>query len=175
MWEQVSWEEGVFGVLCILAGLLLCFFGYRLLKPALFCVGCFLGYIVTYTILVAANVTDPYALVFGSWGAGIVVGLLLVCLVDYIRSVLLFVRGFLAGFTFALYILGWSEYALIESVAWRWVFVVSVALVGGFLALMIRKYFDMAATSWSGSYLVILGKEHLPHMPPFPLCPCPCP
>jgi len=159
---EVTWEDGVFGGLAILGGLFLCFAGFRLFKPAVFASGTFLGYILMYSILLNTDAKDDQvAVVMGSLGFGIVCGLLLVWMVVCVAKIVLFLLGFLAGFTLAIYIMSWSgETILIESTGWRWGMIVALSLLCGILAVFVKKFFIIAATAWYGSFFVFYGKEN---------------
>jgi len=155
----VTWETGLFAVLCMLIGLILCFFGIRLLQATAFFVGVYLGYILMYSILGSSGVTNNYALIFGSLGFGILVGLFMILLLKCLVALVLFLIGFVAGWYLGIWILSWVEiqHGSIDASTWRWIVLVACGVVIGIVTACLPKLFLAIATSWVGSYLVFYG------------------
>jgi hypothetical protein len=155
---DIEWEDGVLGGLFIVMGFFLVFFGYRLFKTALFLTGVFFGYVIMYSILVNAGVTDEITLVFSSLGTGVVVGILLVWMVTCVAKAVIFLVGFLFGFMLCIYVFSWSEELLIEDNVYRWLTIVASGVVFGCLSVcVLRKIIIIISTSYYGSYFVFYG------------------
>jgi len=151
-------DEIILGIICIITGLVMCFAGYRFLKALIFLTGFYVGYWTCYAIM--TNVNADYGeyenwILFGtSIGAGLIVGLILI----FILPLGIFLLGALAGFFLAIWILSLvSSDATIQETTYRWIFIGGMALVGGVIAILLQKIVIIISSSFVGSYLLFYG------------------
>lgn len=152
-------DEIVLAVLCMITGLYLCFAGYRIVKVLLFLTGFYVGYWLCYSIMTGIDVDygeNEEWIIFGSSvGAGLLVGLVLLCLMQ----LGIFLLGCLWGFMLALWILSFVDpnSPLITEPAYKWLFIGGISLVTGILALVFQKPIIIIASSYVGSYILFYG------------------
>ncbi|KAF9318790.1 hypothetical protein BG003_010518 [Podila horticola] len=108
---NITVQAGIAGAILILAGFLLCFFGYRLFHTTMFLIGFYFFGNVSYIGMANGGVTNSTWLLVISVVVGILGGLLLVCCSRLGVAVL----GALALYTLGLWILGWKSGGLITS------------------------------------------------------------
>ncbi|KAJ3107633.1 hypothetical protein HDU97_003627 [Phlyctochytrium planicorne] len=157
--DTITVHQGILGAVCIVVGLLLLAFGYRLYKTIIFTAGFIIGSIVGYIVLTRVEPSNGYGdsrdliLLLGSFGFGLLCGGLLLCL----RKVAIFAVGALGGFFLAMFILGLKSGGLIEPQWGRYVFIGVFMLIGCLLAIRVERQLIMGATAFAGGYGVIFG------------------
>jgi hypothetical protein len=124
--ESLTPEDITFGVICIVTGLVLLFFGYALFKVAVFLAGFYMGYWVCFAIMESINVDygdqETLIIFISCLVAGLLVGLLLL----YLTTVGIFILGALTGFFLACWILSFVDpSAPVQEPLYRWL------LIGG--------------------------------------------
>lgn len=145
----------VSGILTILIGLVMLFFGYRSLKFLLFFAGFYVFSIIGYTILTKANAANgnPNVLLWGSLGIGILGGILAILVYRLGISLL----GALGGISVALWILSLKAGGLLTDDTQRIIFVVVFALVGAIVIHFAEKPVIILASSFAGAYSICYG------------------
>ena len=155
------------GILCIVLGFVLLFYGYRILKTVLFITGFYVFCkcihssslaIIGYALLTQFEPTGGYdnrdlVLIFGSLAIGIVGGLLSY----FIFRLGLFMMGALAGLLLALFLLSLKNGGLIPDPTGRIVFLVFMALLGGIVIQFFVKPLVIIFTSFDGAYSIVYG------------------
>jgi len=160
--QEVTPEGAILGVLLIIGGLILTFFGYRLMDLVLFLTGFYVGGLVSYIILINESPAGGYA----NWViivvvvlVGLVVGLLTLCL--WRLGVVLL--GGLLGLCLGLWILTWQPGGLISSETGQIIFLTVLALVCGVLTLVFMKPVLIIGTAIVGAYSFITGVDVFAH------------
>jgi len=131
-------------VLCIVFGVINCFWGYRIFKLLLslwgFFTGCSLG------IMVAEN----FQLLF-PWNIiiGVVLGIIAIFIVRMLFQAGMFLLGAVFGYTVAMAIL-YNWYTLPQIPV-----IIISCLVGGIAAVILQKPILVVATSFAGSWLAV--------------------
>jgi hypothetical protein len=156
--DDLSPEEITFGVICMVTGLGMCFAGYFLFKPLIFCAGFYMGYWICYIIMENIDVdygaNEDLIIFFSSVGAGLLFGLLLI----FVIHLGIFILGCLAGFFVAIWILSLVDpTAPIQEDLWRWLLIGGMALVCGVISLVWQKPLIIFSSSLVGSYLLYYG------------------
>ncbi|UCF38575.1 MAG: DUF4203 domain-containing protein [Acidobacteriota bacterium] len=133
-------------VVLLVAGLILCFGGYKFFRALLTLVGFVAGLLLTVAIAYAwFGVTEPAA-----WGFGLIGGLLGAVLVSLLYVVGVFVLGALFGASVGS-VIGLEMH--LEPAALMIVF----AIVGGVLALLVQKFALVLATAGLGASFIVVG------------------
>ncbi|KAG5459047.1 MAG: hypothetical protein BJ554DRAFT_613 [Olpidium bornovanus] len=159
---NVSVSSGVVGVICILFGLLFCFFGTSMWRITLFVAGFFFSFVFVYGILL--NLEGPLAggsygpnrdwIIFGVSIAG---GLLGACIAGCLYKIGIFLMGAVGGFLLATWIVSFLAGDAITSGSGRVAFILGLAVVFGVLALFVEKHIVIFATAYAGAYEVVYG------------------
>lgn len=158
IWEYIDMGKPYFGFAAIGAGVMLAFFGLRLIKPSV-CIGGFLTCVMAALLVfyaVYATSIDELATFYYWMGGGAIVGIVVGCLLAYCVKV---------G---AAILAGWGGFALglilNEAVMWHfeyvWVFWTTNVLCMIICAALTFKIFDhtmILTTSLLGSYAMVRG------------------
>ncbi|MGI6175579.1 MAG: DUF4203 domain-containing protein [Christensenellales bacterium] len=125
-------------IISVIIGLIICFFGYRLLRVCLFFCGAFLGFALVSLL------TDNLIIIVA---ASAIVGLL-----SYIvYKIGIGLLGFILGYNFANNLTG-----LLNFLPPSWVPMI-VGAAGFVLACVLYKYFAMIGTAYLGASQAVLG------------------
>ena len=145
----------VSGILTILIGTLMLFFGYRSLKFLLFFAGFFVFSIIGFAILTKTNAGEgnPNVLLWGSVAIGILGGLLAI----FIYRLGVALLGALGGMALAGWILSLKAGGLLTDDTQRIIFVVVFALVGAIAIHFAEKPIIILCSSFSGAYSICYG------------------
>ncbi|KAJ3097508.1 hypothetical protein HDU96_000368 [Phlyctochytrium bullatum] len=175
--------QGILGVIAIAIGVFFLSLGYRFYKPVIFLVGFLTTGIGGYVLLVHVEPSGgypsrEYVILFGSIGIGLIGRLhrkyprlipsflnpkgggILLCL----RRLSVFLIGAVGGFFLSMFILGWRTNGLIESGWGRAIFILIVIIACVAAAFWLEKHVVIAATSLTGSYLVVFGIDCYAHV-----------
>jgi len=158
IWNTLpDWIRYLFGSVIILVGIVITFYGVRLLHLSVFIMGGFVAAILTYGILAAAvpnDNLDKTAIVYGtSFAVWIVAGIILACCINFA----VFVLGCAFGAVVALILnpiclkYVWPAAPLANTIIWVIVF----GLIGGLIACCLKRPLLIAATACGGSFAVI--------------------
>ncbi|KAF9582913.1 hypothetical protein BGW38_010586 [Lunasporangiospora selenospora] len=150
---NISVQAGIAGAILIVAGLLLCFFGFRFFRITMFLIGFYFFGNLTYIGMANGGVTSKTLLLVVSIIVGIIGGLLLVCCSRLGVAVL----GALALYSLGLWILGWKSGGLITSSVGRGIFLAVLAIVGFILGLCREKETVIVGSAIVGAYSVVVG------------------
>jgi len=152
-----DWIRYLFGSVIILVGLVITFYGVRMLHLSVFILGGFIAAVFTYGILAASipnDNTDKVAIVYGtSFAVWIVAGIILACCINFA----VFVLGCALGAVVALILnpiclkYVWPAQPLANAIIWIIVF----GLIGGLIACCLKRPLLIIATSCGGSFAVI--------------------
>ena len=146
------------GLLVLGLGLLVCLWGYRLLKTVLFLLGFYLG---VYVTLLYGPTLFPGQPVF-VWGiAALVLGLVAGFLIYVFFRVGVFVLGACLGVVLTLYFA-----AHLQEMA-KWALLILAGLTGGILGLWLEKWTMKAATSFLGAWHAVQSVLFLFKLSPF--------
>lgn len=156
---QISVQGGIAGVILIVAGLLLCFFGYRLFHVTMFLIGFYFFGNVAYIGMANGGVTSQTLLLVISIVVGILGGLLLVCCSRLGVAVL----GALALYSLGLWILGWKSGGLITSSTGRAILLGVLAVVGFILGFVREREMVIVGSALVGAYSVVAGIDMFAH------------
>jgi Domain of unknown function (DUF4203) len=156
--SYLNGQSIVAGILLILAGIAVTFFGFRLFKPCLAIAGFLLFTMIGYIILTRVEPSGGYAnrdtvLLLGPLAIGLIGALLSLKLVRFGISVI----GALGGAALALFILSWKSDGLISSEAGRIIFICLCAVIGSLVIHWFEKPVVIVSTSMLGSYLTFNG------------------
>ena len=151
-------ERIVTGVLLIGFGIVMLFFGYKLLKPILFLSGFYLFWIIGYAILTKCEPSGGYSnreavLIFGSLAFGLLGGLL----GFFIFRLGLFFVGAFGGLSLSLFILSLKSGGLIQDPTGRSIFIAVLAIGGGIIIQFFVKPIVIICTSFDGAYSIVYG------------------
>jgi hypothetical protein len=139
------------GVVALVAGLLLCFFGNRFARFALGLTGFAAGALLCWQVLGAANGMSIVLRYILSGVAGVVGALLAFIL----YNVGVFLLGALAGAFLA------GLFAVVTHVEPGQVGVLGAALIGGIVALVAQKWLLCVLTAFAGAWLAAAGLFNL--------------
>jgi len=145
--------------LCMVIGLIICFYGYRLFRPVLFVVGFIVGAGITYLILYSHTEVGIVMLVVIPIVAGIVLGLVLIIL----SVVGIFVLGAVFAFLIVCIFLSTKDGGLVTSKVPQYVILGAAPIIGGIIAVILQKQLIILATSFAGAYAVVAGVDHFIH------------
>ncbi|KAF8933338.1 hypothetical protein BGZ52_008014 [Haplosporangium bisporale] len=156
---NITVQAGIAGAILILAGFLLCFFGYRLFHATMFLIGFYFFGNVSYIGMANGGVTNSTLLLVISIVVGILGGLLLVCCSRLGVAVL----GALALYSLGLWILGWKSGGLITSSTGRAILLGVLAVVGFILGFIREREMVIIGSALVGAYSFILGIDMFAH------------
>ncbi|KAF9584331.1 hypothetical protein BGW38_006841 [Lunasporangiospora selenospora] len=156
---KLTAQEGVLGAILLVAGFLLCFFGYRLFHSTMFMIGFFVFANVCYIGMANGGVTSTVLLLVISIVVGIIGGLLVVCCSRLGVALL----GALALYTLGLWILGWKSGGLIPSTTGRAIFLGVLAVVGFIFGFIRERETVIVGSSIVGAYAFIAGLDLFVH------------
>ncbi|KAF9166535.1 hypothetical protein DFQ26_007607 [Actinomortierella ambigua] len=148
-------QSAIAGVILIICGLLLCFFGYRLFHLTMFLIGFYLLGNVTYIAMANAGVTSQTLLLVISLIVGIIGGLLLLCCSRLGVAIL----GALAMYSLGLWILGWRHGGTITTDTGRGIFLGVLAVVGFLLGCFREREVVIIGSAIVGAYSFVIGVD----------------
>ena len=132
---------------CVIAGALMCFFGYRAFKSVLGLLGVLIGGYAAAAVGFDLSEGNRAVALFCGLTGGVLGGVLMVTM--YLLAV--FVLGASLGGIVA------GVFTLRANPGTRAIAMSVVAAIGGFLALFIQRFIVIAATALNGAALVIVG------------------
>jgi len=149
------------GIILIVFGFILCFFGYRFFHLTMFIIGFYVGALLTYTGMTngTPNSSNTLVLII-SIVVGVIVGLLFVCCS---RCGLWFVGG-LGGYCMAVWFLSFNNGHLIDSHIGRVLFIIAFVIVGIILVTFWERTTVIIGTAFIGAYTIILGLDLFIHV-----------
>ncbi|KAG0336543.1 hypothetical protein BG004_008004 [Podila humilis] len=156
---NITVQAGIAGAILIVAGLLLCFFGYRLFHVTMFLIGFYFFGNVSYIGMSNGGVTNSTLLLVISIVVGILGGLLLVCCSRLGVAVL----GALALYSLGLWILGWKSGGLIPSSTGRAIFLGVLAAVGFIFGFIRERETVIIGSALVGAYSTVIGIDMYAH------------
>ncbi|KAF9157816.1 hypothetical protein DFQ26_008302 [Actinomortierella ambigua] len=150
---NLSVQAGIAGALLIVAGILLCFFGYRLFHVTMFLIGWYLFANLSYIGMANGGVTSQTLLLVISIAVGIVGGLLFVCCSRLGVAVL----GALALYSFGLWLLSWKSGGLLTTSTGRGILLGCLAVVGFLLGCFREKEVVIIGSAILGAFSITIG------------------
>jgi hypothetical protein len=158
--QQISSEAIVFGVLLIVSGLVLAFFGYRLFNFILFLAGAYTGGLIAYIIVINTEPSGGYA----NRDVIIIVAVLIVALITGLLTLCIWRLGLtliggLAGIALGMFILSWVSGGVIQSEVGRIVFLTLLALLGAIVIHFFVRPLLIAGTAIIGAFSFIVGVD----------------
>ncbi|KAF9976711.1 hypothetical protein BGZ73_008018 [Actinomortierella ambigua] len=150
---NLSVQAGIAGALLIVAGILLCFFGYRLFHVTMFLIGWYLFANLSYIGMANGGVTSQTLLLVISIAVGIVGGLLLVCCSRLGVAIL----GALALYSFGLWLLSWKNGGLLTTSTARGILLGALAVVGFLLGCCREKEVVIIGSAILGAFSITIG------------------
>ncbi|KAG9065704.1 hypothetical protein KI688_001993 [Linnemannia hyalina] len=156
---NVTIQAGIAGAILILAGFILCFFGYRVFHVTMFLIGFYFFGNLTYIGMANGGITNSTLLLAVAVGVGVVGGLLLVCCSKLGVAVL----GALALYALGLWILGWKSGGVITSSTGRIILLVALAVVGFILGLFREREMVIIGSALVGAYSFVIGVDMFAH------------
>ncbi|KAF9127004.1 hypothetical protein BGW39_006185 [Mortierella sp. 14UC] len=156
---NVTIQAGIAGGILILAGLILCFFGYRVFHVTMFLIGFYFFGNLTYIGMANGGITNSTLLLAVAIGVGVVGGLLLVCCSKLGVAAL----GALALYALGLWILGWKSGGVITSSTGRIILLVALAVVGFILGLFREREVVIVGSAIVGAYSFVIGVDMFAH------------
>ncbi|KAG9324573.1 hypothetical protein KVV02_005106 [Mortierella alpina] len=156
---NLSVQGGIAGVILIIFGLVLCFFGVRFFRVCMFLIGFYFFGNITYIGMANGGVTSETLLLVISIIVGILGGLLLVCCSRLGVAVL----GALALYSLGLWILGWKSGGLITSSVGRGILLGVLAVVGFFIGLCREHETVIVGSAIVGAYSFVAGVDIFAH------------
>jgi hypothetical protein len=134
-------------IILIIAGVLSCFWGYRIFKIVLGILGFFLGaYLAGYVVYGWSDGNELFTII-----AAIVGGIIGGSLITFLYFVGVFLLGASGAWILTLMISDGGGYAV------NLVVMIVLAVIGGVLALIFQKLIIILSTSFSGSWAVFSG------------------
>jgi len=143
----------------IIAGFVICFWGYRLFKPTLFIVGFIVGAGVTYYVLYFKTQVGLILLISIPLLCGILLGIVLILF----AIVGIFVIGAVGAFLLVCVLYSSYHGGLIQSKLIAYIGLAIITLAGGIAAVLLQKQLIIIATSFGGAYAIIAGIDHIVH------------
>ncbi|KAG0334999.1 hypothetical protein BG000_007868 [Podila horticola] len=156
---NITIQAGIAGAILIIAGFLLCFFGYRLFHVTMFLIGFYFFGNISYIGMANGGVTSETLLLVISIVVGILGGLLLICCSRLGVAVL----GALALYSLGLWILGWQSGGVITSHAGRGILLGILAVVGFFIGLCRERETVIVGSALVGAYSFVVGVDMFAH------------
>ncbi|RIB22729.1 hypothetical protein C2G38_2033366 [Gigaspora rosea] len=152
----------VVGVILIGTGIIYCFFGKRVYRLTLFLIGFYIGAAATWLAFTntapsqgIGGTSNPTVILLVSLAAGLILGLLFIC----IAEVAIWLLGALAGYLFAMYILSFASNGVIQTKEGRIIFILVCTIVGLLLTCCFFDTIIIVATAFIGAYAIILGVD----------------
>ncbi|KAF0528300.1 hypothetical protein F8M41_013203 [Gigaspora margarita] len=152
----------VVGIILICTGVIYCFFGKRVYRLTLFLIGFYIGAAATWMAFTntqpsqgISGTSNPTIILLVSLAAGLILGLLFIC----IAEVAIWLLGALAGYLFALYILSFASNGLIQTHDGRIIFIIVCTIVGLLLTCCFFDTIIIVATAFIGAYAIIFGVD----------------
>jgi len=142
-------------LICMIVGLIVCFTGYRLFRPILFITGLGVGGGIVYVVLKSYTGLSELLILGIAVGVGIACAIFLL----YIVHVGIFILGAGFGILIVVLLMGLEDGGLFPQTI-QFTLLVSSALIGGVIALVLQKVVIVGATSFGGAYMVIAGLDH---------------
>ncbi|KAG0049701.1 hypothetical protein BGZ83_005472 [Gryganskiella cystojenkinii] len=152
---NLSVQSGIAGVILIICGFLLCFFGYRLFHVTMFLIGFYFFGNIAYIGMANGGVTSETLLLVISIVVGIFGGLLLICCSRLGVAIL----GALALYSLGLWILGWKSGGLITSGVGRGIFLAVLVIIGLILGFVREREVVIIGSAILGAYSFVLGVD----------------
>lgn len=152
---NITAQGVIAGVILIIFGLLLCFFGYRLFHLTMFLIGFYLLGNITYIAMANAGITSQTLLLVISLVVGIIGGLLLLCCSRLGVALL----GALALYMLGLWILGWRHGGSITTDTGRGIFLGILAIVGFMIGCFRELETVIIGTAIVGAYSFVIGVD----------------
>lgn len=158
IWEYLDQAKPYFGFAAIGAGVMLAFFGFRLIKPSICLAGFLTCTVAALLVFYAVYITsvDELATFYYWMGGGAVVGIIVGCLLAYCVKVGAAILAGWGGFALGLIL----NEAVMYHFEYTWIFwTTNVVCILGCAALTF-KVFDHAmimTTSVLGSYAIVRG------------------
>ncbi|DAZ94862.1 TPA: hypothetical protein N0F65_008164 [Lagenidium giganteum] len=158
MTDKIRIGPSVTAILAIVGGAIVCFFGYKLLRPAMFVCGFVVGGIFIASLIETAFKNKSW-LYTASWVGFVVGGLIVGCLVVSIYNAGIFIAGAAAGVLLAFVINTSVGHKIYPSNPTLVLVILAVVLgiIGGILAIKIERPVLIIATSLVGSNLLVWG------------------
>ncbi|KAF9337677.1 hypothetical protein BGZ91_009307 [Linnemannia elongata] len=156
---NVTIQAGIAGGILILAGFILCFFGYRVFHVTMFLIGFYFFGNLTYIGMANGGITNSTLLLAVAVGVGIVGGLLLVCCSKLGVAVL----GALALYALGLWILGWKSGGVITDSTGRIILLAALAVIGFILGLFREREVVIIGSALVGAYSFVIGVDMFAH------------
>ncbi|MBN2546052.1 MAG: DUF4203 domain-containing protein [Spirochaetes bacterium] len=137
------------GLILIMSGILLAFWGYRLKKIALLLLGFLIGALIGFYL---GNIIDPKSAMLAILLA-LVLGIVTSLFVNFLYKASIIIIGVMLGFSMGLFI------STIINVNTSITFVIAVvsAVIGGFLSIKIEKIMFIVITAYYGYLLFRFG------------------
>jgi len=155
--EDHYWFNYVLCALLIIAGIVLCFFGYRLIYAMLFLCGFIVGFFITFLVLeyyiTIVNGASIYIALAIAIIVGLIVGSLFICLV----IVGIFFLGVIAGYLFMTLIVFEIPMPIYAEI----ILFIIIPLIFGCIAVCFQKYVFIVATAFFGAYLIIASIDRM--------------
>lgn len=148
-------QGAIAGVILIILGLFLCFFGARFFRVTMFLIGFYFFGNITYVAMANGGVSSSTLLLVISIIVGIVGGLLMVCCSRLGVAVL----GALALYSLGLWILGWKSGGLITSSVGRGIFLAVLVIVGFIIGFIREHETVIVGTAILGAYSFVAGVD----------------
>jgi hypothetical protein len=156
--ESLGLVPDVIAALAIIVGIIITFFGYKLIRPAVFFAGFIVGSVGA--LLIANNIfRNASYVVTACWFAFVVGGLIVGCLVLFLYKLGVFTVGALAGVLLATQIhtsFGYKIYPSNPNVVLI-VICVFFALVFGLIAMKLERPFLIVSTACIGAIVTVWG------------------
>jgi len=137
------------GLILVLSGILLAFWGYRLKKLALLLLGFLIGALIGFYI---GNIIDPKSAMLAVLLA-IVLGIVMSLFVNFLYKASIIIIGVMLGFSIAIFI---SSIFKVNTTI-TLVIAVIAAVIGGFLSIKIEKIMFIVITAYYGYLLFRFG------------------
>ncbi|TPX40225.1 hypothetical protein SeMB42_g06082 [Synchytrium endobioticum] len=158
--SDITAQGIVFGILLIVAGLILAFFGYRLFNLILFLAGAYAGGLIAYIILLNSEPNGGYAnrdtiIIVVVLVVALISGLLTLC----VWRIGLTILGGLMGLALGFFILSWVSGGTIQSQVGRIILLVVLSLLGSMLIHWITRPLIITSTAIIGAYSFIAGVD----------------
>ncbi|KAI8905623.1 hypothetical protein EDD86DRAFT_68431 [Gorgonomyces haynaldii] len=156
--QAFSGQSIASGILLIVSGFVLSFFGFRLFKPTLFLAGMALFTFLGYVLLVRVEPSAGYnpretILLLGSLAIGLVGGFLAFFFFNLGVTIL----GALGGASLAMFLLSWKVNGIIEGATGQAIFIAVFALIFAVAIHFIEKPVIIGSTSILGAHLLFNG------------------
>ncbi|RKO93293.1 hypothetical protein BDK51DRAFT_28919 [Blyttiomyces helicus] len=157
---NINFYSTASGIVFIITGIFMTFFGYKLLKPLYFIIGFWVGAVLAYVVLTAienhgTDFGSKHDLIYAITIAvvGLLTGALFLCL----WQIALYATGALLGFVLALAILSLVTGGAIHSGVGRWIFIGALTVLGGVVVLFLEKPIMIIGTATVGAFAVVFG------------------